>query len=101
MSIKNRYEIANKYYKNYVILILIKRKLYIYQDNKLVDFKYINKLKESHINYIIIDNLEIYKKEYSDNKYQEYYIKYKLNIILENILEKYRERIDTKWKEKL
>lgn len=96
MSIKNRYEIANKYYKNYVILILIKRKLYIYQDNKLVDFKYINKLKESHINYIIIDNLEIYKKEYSDNKYQEYYIKYKLNIILENILEKYRERIDTK-----
>lgn len=96
MSIKNRYEIANKYYKNYVILILIKRKLYIYQDNKLVDFKYINKLKESHINYIIIDNLEIYKKEYSDNKYQEYYIKYKLNIILENILKKYRERIDTK-----
>ena len=93
MSIKNRYEIANKYYKNYVILILIKRKLYIYQDNKLVDFKYINKLKESHINYIIIDNLEIYKKEYSDNKYQEYYIKYKLNIILENILKKYRERL--------
>ena len=96
MSIKNRYEIANKYYKNYVILILIKRKLYIYKDNKLVDFKYINRLKENHINYIIIDNLEIYKKEYSDNKYQEYYIKNKLNKILENILKKYRKRIDTK-----
>ena len=45
MSIRNRYEIARKYYKNSVILILIKKKLYIYKDNVLVDFKKINKLK--------------------------------------------------------
>lgn len=88
MSVKNRYEIAKKYYKNCVILVLIKRKLYIYENNLLVDFKEINKLKELHINYVILDNLEVIKKEYEDNKYEEYYLKFSLNNILGNILEK-------------
>ena len=87
MSIRNRYEIARKYYKKCVILILIKKKLYIYKNNILVDFKKINKLKELHINYIILDNLDITERKYEDNKYEEYYLKYSLNNILDNILE--------------
>lgn len=94
MGIKNRYEIVSKYYKNCVILILIKRKLYIYENNILKDFKKINKLKELHINYIILDNLEVIEKNYIDNKYEEYYLKYKLNNILDNILIKERMNIE-------
>ena len=79
---KNRLELISLLYKDYVILILIKKKLYIYENNKLSSFKDFNKLKELHINYIILDNLDIIKKEYKDNKYLEYYLKYNLNNIL-------------------
>jgi len=44
----------------------IKRKLYIYKDNFLIDFKKINKLKELHINYIILDNLEVIERKYKE-----------------------------------
>lgn len=94
MGVRNRYEIVRKYYNNCVILILIKRKLYIYKNNILIDFKKINKLKELHINYIILDNLEIIERNYEDNKYEEYYLKYSLNNILDNILKLERKRIE-------
>ncbi len=87
---KNRLEIAKLLYKDYVILIFIKKKLYIYDNNKLSRFKDLNKLKKLHINYVILDNLDIIKKEYKDNKYLEYYLKYILNNILNNILIKMR-----------
>ena len=86
---KNRYNFAKMCYKEYVILILKNRRLYTYnEDNRLYNFKYINKLKELHINYIILDNLNVIKQEYSDNKYQEYYLKYKINKLLDLILER-------------
>ena len=44
------------------------------------------------LNYVIIDNFDIIKKEYKDNKYLEYYLKYNINNILNNIL--YRLRGD-------
>ena len=91
MSVRNRYEIVRKYYKDCVILILIRKKLYIYKDNILTSFKQINKLKELHINYIILDNLDIIERKYEDNKYEEYYLKYSLNNILDNILDKVKE----------
>ena len=91
MSVRNRYEIASIYYKNYVILILINKRLYFYKDNVLASFKKINKLKELHINYIILDNLEVIERKYEDNKYEEYYLKYSLNNILDNILDKVKE----------
>ena len=95
MSIRNRYDIARKHYNNTAILVLKKRKLYTYnKDNLLVDFKKINTLKKLHINYIILDNLEVIKKEYEDNKYEEYYLKDKLNNILDNILIKERRNIE-------
>lgn len=91
---KNRYNMAKLWYNEYVILIVKKGKLYTYINNKLVNFKYIRKLREYHINYIIIDNLDIYKKEYIDNNYNLYYLKYELAHILNNINKKLRERID-------
>lgn len=94
MGVRNRYEIVRKYYNNCVILILIKRKLYVYKNNILIDFKKINKLKELHINYIILDNLEVIERNYEDNKYEEYYLKYSLNSILDNILKLERKRIE-------
>ena len=98
MSVRNRYEIAKKYYKDYVILILIKRKLYIYKNNLLLDFKEINKLKELHINYIILDNLEVIKKDYIDNKYREYYLKYNLNNIFNNISNIFKKGLEELWR---
>lgn len=91
---KNRYNMAKLWYNEYVILIVKKGKLYTYINNKLVNFKYIRKLREYHINYIIIDNLDIYKKEYIDNNYNLYYLKYELAHILNNINKKLIERID-------
>lgn len=91
---KNRYDMAKLWYNEYVILILKKHKLYTYINNKFINFKYINKLREYHINYIIIDNLDIYIKEYEDNNYNLYYLKYNLTTILNNISKKIKERID-------
>ncbi len=89
---KNRYNFAKMCYKEYVILILKNRKLYTYnEENILYNIKYINKLKELHINYVILDNLDIIKQEYNDNKYQEYYIKYKINNLLDLILERRKD----------
>ena len=85
---------AKLWYNEYVILIVKRGKLYTYINNKLVNFKYIKKLRDYHINYIIIDNLDIYKKEYIDNNYNLYYLKYELARILNNINKKLRERID-------
>lgn len=85
---------AKLWYNEYVILIVKRGKLYTYINNKLVNFKYIKKLRAYHINYIIIDNLDIYKKEYEDNNYNLYYLKYELAHILNNINKKLRERID-------
>ena len=91
---KNRYKMDKLWYNEYVILILKKHKLYTYINNKFINFKYINKLREYHINYIIIDNLDIYIKEYEDNNYNLYYLKYNLTTILNNISKKIKERID-------
>ena len=85
---------AKLWYNEYVILILKKHKLYTYINNKFINFKYINKVREYHINYIIIDNLDIYIKEYEDNNYNLYYLKYNLTTILNNISKKIKERID-------
>ena len=90
---KNRYNMAKLWYNEYVILIVKKGELYTYINNKLVNFKYIKKLREYHINYIIIDNLDIYKKEYEDNNYNLYYLKYELAHILNSINKKIERKI--------
>ena len=94
MSKINRYNFAKKCYKDYVVLLLTKNKLYTYIDNKLVDFKYINRLKKLHINYVILDNLDVIVKEYEDNNYKLYYLKYNINKVLGNILYKWKRGND-------
>ena len=101
MSVRNRYEMVRRYYDNCVILILIKRKLYIYRNNILIDFKEINKLKELHINYLILDNLDILKKEYEDNSYEEYYLKHSLNNILDNFLINFKKGLEEECERKM
>ena len=89
---KNRYNFAKICYKEYVILILKNRKLYTYnEEGILYNFKYINKLKELHINYVILDNLDIIKREYNDNGYKEYYYKYKINKLLDLIIDRRKD----------
>ena len=88
---KNRYDYACKCYKDCVVLLLNKNKLYTYKDNKLCDFKKINKLKKLHIYYVILDNLDVIEQEYVDNRYQEYYLKSSLNDILDIILNNIRK----------
>ena len=78
MIMKNRYDFAKISYKQYIM----KRTNYII-------LKKINKLKELRINYVILDNIDVIKKQYEDNRYKEQYLKYKIN----NILNKVREKI--------
>ena len=81
--IKNRYKFIKKIYKNYIIIFIRKHTFYIPKEEldllrpfyskkiKLIDF-----LNDNHINYLILDNLEIVKQcIFEDNKYKE--IKYK------------------------
>lgn len=81
---KNKYYFLKKLYKNYVI-VFKKKNYYLYKTDKLI-IKYfkkktiINTLESLHINYIIVENLNLNIKEFSDNKYYIYLYK---TIILE------------------
>ena len=94
MKVKMKDKMAKEWYNDSVILFLKRRKLYIYENKYLKPFYKINKLKKLHINYVIIDNLEIYEKNYEDNNYSLYYLKYEISDILNNIKFKLKERID-------
>ena len=86
-----RYDILKKFYPNYLILIKKKDKIkFIKTDKLIVDtFKYEN-LKE--VNQLILDNLDIVNiKEYSNNRYEEYYIKVMIKEILNDIKEKIKD----------
>ena len=73
---KNRYNFAKICYQEYVILILENRKLYSYnEENKLYNFKYINKLKELNI------------------RYKKYYYKYKISKLLDLIVDRRKDGI--------
>ena len=76
--IKTRYKFTKKLYKDYIIIMKIKKSYHIPDEEldiigpfkkkgRLIDF-----LQENHINYLILDNMEIIsKREYKDNKYYE------------------------------
>ena len=67
---KERYEVIKKLYPNYLILIRYKDKLKTFKEDKII-YNYINKnINKYHINYIILDKLDIEEiKECSDNNY--------------------------------
>ncbi len=77
--IKTRYKFVKSLYKDYIIIIKTKKSYHIPNEEfdiikpfkgkkgKLIDF-----LQAQHINYLIIDNMEIIsKRTYEDNKYYE------------------------------
>ena len=83
---KERYEVIKKLYPNYLILIRYKDKIKTFKEDKII-YNYINKnINKYHINYIILDKLDIEKtKEYSDNNYINIYFKIKIINILKNV----------------
>ena len=80
MGIYNRYYIAKKLYMNYLIIIVRKGKyvscdidaLILKRLKKNVNIEY--QLQKLHINYLILDNLDIISKyEDINNSYNKYF----------------------------
>ena len=79
--IKTRYLFLKEIYPYHIIIFVRKKELLTFNmDNKIINFcnnnnkeKIIEVLEREKINYCIIDNLDIVKKEdFKDNKYLEY-----------------------------
>ena len=72
---KNRYYFLKRLYKDYVI-VFKKKNYYLYGKDKFIRYlkknTIINTLENLHINYIIVDNLDIKIKKFNDNKYYLY-----------------------------
>ena len=85
---KERYEVIKKLYPNYLILIRYKDKIKTFKEDNLI-YNYLNNnINKTHINYIILNKLDIEKiKEYSDNNYINIYFKVKIINILKNVKE--------------
>ena len=80
-----RYLILKRLYPNYLILIKVKDKIKLLDvDKKIVDMFGIDNLK--NVNKLILDNLDIVKKEeYENNKYDIYYLKIRLIDLINEI----------------
>ena len=80
-----RYLILKRLYPNYLILIKVKDKIKLLGiDKKIVDMFGIDNLK--NVNKLILDNLDIVKKEeYENNNYDIYYLKIRLIDLLNEI----------------
>lgn len=78
MSAYNRYSFTKEVYPDYVVLLVKKNKYYSYSiDRKVLDYiKFKDKtyiLRKKHINYLVLDELDIVEKyEYSDNQLDKY-----------------------------
>lgn len=79
IMIKNKYKFLKKLYPNDIIIFLKKNTYYVYYEDvcllkKVKRYRIINYLNMKHINYIIIDNLDIVEhKIFDDNKYRRLY----------------------------
>ena len=82
---KERYEIIKKIYPDYLILFKSKDKIKYYgNDKEIIEIFSIDKL--NRVNKIVLNNLEIERKEeYLNNEYDLYYIKMKLIKFLNNL----------------
>ena len=75
--LKTRHDFIKRIYKDYIIIYIKNNNYYIYNYEFLSLFKdklnIINKLNKYHINYIIIDNMNIISKIiFNNNKYNYY-----------------------------
>ena len=80
---KNRYLFLKRLYSNFIIIMLSKKEYVTFgMDNMMIKFLNMNSraMMAYHINYLIIDNLEIVKKvEFTDNQYN--HIKRKVELV--------------------
>ena len=90
MSMINRYNFTKNVYKDYLIIIRRKNKYYTFSKDKKI-LNYINfkdkiyVIKKKHINYLVLDNLDIIDiTKYDNNNYNKYlYLSYIDDILLE------------------
>ena len=91
MSAYNRYSFTKEVYPNYIVLLVKKNKYYSYSiDRKVLDYiKFKDKtyiLRKKHINYLVLDELDIVEKyEYSDNQLDKYIYLVNMKKILDEI----------------
>ena len=91
MSAYNRYSFTKEVYPNYVVLLVKKNKYYSYSiDRKVLDYiKFKDKtyiLRKKHINYLVLDELDIVEKyEYSNNQLDRYIYLVNMKKILDEI----------------
>ena len=82
--LRTRHDFIKSIYNDYII-IYIKNNYYIYDYEFLfiLKGKLINKLNNNHINYLIIDNMNIINKiTFNDNKYNYYNIRFMIYKII-------------------
>ena len=90
-----RYQFTKKIYPNYIVFLLVKGKYRTYDmDLKIVNYlNFDNKLEllvKKHINYLILDDLEIIDmKEFEDNNYE----KYILLFVFDKVMNQFRKKL--------
>ena len=90
MSRINRYKFTKNIYPDYIVLLTRKNKYITFDiDLKLIDYLEVDEdltiLDKLHINYLVLDDLEIINiKSYKDNNYD----KYCLGLIINKVVKK-------------
>ena len=90
-GVLKRYKFLSYIYPNRVIMILKNGEYYVFGESELI-LLYIKfrgntlKLKDKHINYIVVCNMDIVEKyTVSDNRYEEYLLRSKIASTFKNI----------------
>ena len=95
MSRINRYKFTKNIYPDYIVLLNKKNKYITFDiDLKLIDYLEVDEdltiLDKLHINYLVLDDLEIINiKSYKDNNYD----KYCLGLVINKVVKKIGNRL--------
>ena len=91
MSRINRYKFTKNIYPDYIVLLTRKNKFITFDiDLKLTDYLEVDEdltiLDKLHINYLVLDDLEIINiKSYKDNNYDKYCLGLVINKVVKKI----------------
>ena len=91
MSRINRYKFTKNIYPDYIVLLTRKNKYITFDiDLKLIDYLEVDEdlsiLDKLHINYLVLDDLEIINiKSYKDNNYDKYCLGLVINKVVKKI----------------
>ena len=91
MSRINRYKFTKNIYPDYIVLLTRKNKYITFDiDLKLTDYLEVDEdltiLDKLHINYLVLDDLEIINiKSYKDNNYDKYCLGLVINKVVKKI----------------